>query len=331
MPNLWVDAAYEPEVGPGEQVTFTLLYGNTGGYENDVQLGSEFVREGRFVSSSPLPDRLSTFGLWAEWDVGDLAKNDSGSIDVTVEIADGLVPSDTVEISNKVFNHVDKDVDSFKITYHICEPITGVDFDWHPITPQTGDYVTFTASPQPPPAKQSIDYQWSFDDGGTATGNPVYHTYINSGTYSVNVTANNACSGPVSASHDVTVTGQSVTPVYDVELTPPTDAQSGLRGTSLSYGLTVRNTGDTADTFELSFKDVNGWTTRINPSSVNLRPDTTALVLVAVSIPLGVAASDSDVATISVTSQGDPTVTAKSALTTTVWEFNLFLPLVFKN
>jgi uncharacterized membrane protein len=93
----------------------------------------------------------------------------------------------------------------------------------------------------------------------------------------------------------------------------------------------VRNTGDTADTFELSFKDVNGWTASIIPSSVNLRPDRTAPVSVTVSIPPGVAAGDSDVATISVTSQGDPTVTAKNALTTTVWELNLFLPLVFKH
>jgi subtilisin family serine protease len=336
MPDLWIDAAYEPEVGSGEFVTFTLLYGNTGGYENDVQLRSEFVPEGRFVSSDPWADQLSTAGLWAEWDVGDLAKNDSGSIDVTVEIADGLVPSDTVEIWNVVHNHVGWDVGSFKITYHIadtaCEPITGVNFlPWSPISPQTSEIVTFTASLQPPTATLPIVYQWSFDDGGTAPGNPVYHTYTASGTYSVTVTAHNACGGPVSASRDVTVTGQPVNPVYGAELTPPTDAQSGLRGTSLSYGLTVRNTGDTADTFELSFKDVNGWTASIIPSSVNLRPDRTAPVSVTVSIPPGVAAGDSDVATISVTSQGDPTVTAKNALTTTVWELNLFLPLVFKN
>jgi hypothetical protein len=334
VPDLWIDADYNPEVLAGELVTYTLLYGNTGGYENDVHLRSEFVPEGQFISSSPLPDRLSTAGSWAEWDVGDLAKSGSGNIDVTIEIAAGLVPSGTVELWNAVFNHVDWSVDSVKVTYHItdthCEPITGVDFDWSPTNPQTGEIVTFTASPQPSAARQPIDYDWTFDDGGTAISNPVFHTYVDSGTFSVTVTADNACGGPVSASHNVTVTGQSVTPDYGVELTPPTDEQGGLKGSIVSYELTVHNTGDTADTFDLSYTDTSGWTTGITPASVNLLPATTAPVWVTVGIPSSATASDSDVTTVYATSQGDPTATATSTLTTTVWEYSLYLPLVFK-
>ncbi len=89
-----------------------------------------------------------------------------------------------------------------------CEPVTSVDFDWSPPAPGTGEVVTFTVtSVLPLTARLPITYEWSFGDGDSATGNPVYHTYVTGSIYSVNVTATNECGGPVWMSHTLTVTG----------------------------------------------------------------------------------------------------------------------------
>jgi hypothetical protein len=332
-PVLWTDADYEPEVRAGEESTFRLLYGNTGGYENNVRIRNEFPPEARFASSAPLPERMSITGLWAEWDVGDLGKDDQGSIDVTVAIAGDLVPSTTVEIWDYIYNHVGWEMDAFRITYHItdtaCEPITGVDFDWSPISPQTGEVVTFTASLQPSTAILPIAYQWGFGDGGTATGSPVYHTYTTSGTFSASVNATNACGNAVEMSHDVTAEGPTVTPTYGVELTPATAAKSGTPRETVIYQLSVHNTGDTADTFDLSFKDLDGWTTGVSPASANLLPGDAIPVSIAVNVPPDASGDHQDVATITATSQGGPTASASSTLTTT-GRFVFYLPAVFR-
>ena len=200
----------------------------------------------------------------------------------------------------------------------LCEPITRVDFDWTPPSPETGEVVTFTVTAiLPITATPLITYEWGFGDSGSATGDPVYHTYILSDTYTVNLTATNECGGPVVASHDVTVTGPVVTPTYGVELTPPTASDSGAPGDTVIYKLTVRNTGDTADTIDLSYVDVNGWTSGVTPAQVGLAPDGTAPVTVTVDIPSGAGDGDFDVAIVTATSQGDGMVSDSSTLTST--------------
>jgi PKD repeat protein len=73
-----------------------------------------------------------------------------------------------------------------------CAP-TGVKFDWSPHPVYVGVTDTFNASVsagQPP-----FTYTWTFgDDGSTATGNPVTHTFDLSGTFPVSLTVSNACS-----------------------------------------------------------------------------------------------------------------------------------------
>ena len=64
-------------------------------------------------------------------------------------------------------------------------------------------------------------------------------------------------------------------------------SDSGAPGDTVVYNLVVHNTGDTADVFDLSFADVNGWTTGVTPAQVGLAPDGTAPVTVTVDIPAG--------------------------------------------
>jgi hypothetical protein len=93
----------------------------------------------------------------------------------------------------------------------VIEPVclTDVDYNWTPYYPDAGELVTFTISTiLPVTATPPFTYQWGFDDGGSAWGSPVTHTYAVSGTYWATVTATNPCDIPRYMSHPITVTGE---------------------------------------------------------------------------------------------------------------------------
>ena len=58
----------EPSPCAGQPAQFTLLFGNTGGYENDVRIRNDFPPEAPFASSVPPPTHVDPSGLWVEWD-----------------------------------------------------------------------------------------------------------------------------------------------------------------------------------------------------------------------------------------------------------------------
>jgi hypothetical protein len=106
QPELWIASAYEPEVAPGQTASFTLRYGNDGGYENDVWIANEFPLEALFLGSDPAPGEVSADGRWVQWGVGDLARSDGGTITVTVSITETMPYSTSVGIWDGIFNHV---------------------------------------------------------------------------------------------------------------------------------------------------------------------------------------------------------------------------------
>jgi uncharacterized repeat protein (TIGR01451 family) len=79
-----------------------------------------------------------------------------------------------------------------------CNPLTGADFSFAPADPRIDDTVTFTATVTPSTASAPITYTWRFGDLGTATTtNPVVqHTYVTSGTYTVELDVTNPCTDP---------------------------------------------------------------------------------------------------------------------------------------
>jgi hypothetical protein len=105
-PDLWMTAAYSPDVLPGQPATFALTYGNTGGYENDTMLRAVFPADASFQQSVPAPDRVDPAGLWAEWDLGDLPQGAQGSIDVTALIAPDVPWFAALEVTADLYNHV---------------------------------------------------------------------------------------------------------------------------------------------------------------------------------------------------------------------------------
>jgi hypothetical protein len=86
--------------------SFTLRYGNHGGYENSVMVRNEFPLEALFESSAPEPAEMSEDGRTVWWSVGDLARGDEGAITVTVGITGTMPYSTSVGIWDGIYNHV---------------------------------------------------------------------------------------------------------------------------------------------------------------------------------------------------------------------------------
>lgn len=71
-----------------------------------------------------------------------------------------------------------------------CEPVTTADLTWLPTDPVNGELVTFTGSSD---GSDPITYTWDFGDSSGGTGITATHTYADSGDYTVEISATNAC------------------------------------------------------------------------------------------------------------------------------------------
>ena len=134
-----------------------------------------------------------------------------------------------------------------------------------------------------------------------------------------------------SPSLSVTASGASLAVVHPaVTASADTTAQSALQGEVIVYTLTVTNTGDFADTFNVTLGG-NTWTTSASAGSIDLAAGASGTV--EISVTVGAEASDS--VTVTFTSGLDDGVSSQVTLTSTREEpqpsgTTVFLPLVTK-
>jgi len=102
---------------------------------------------------------------------------------------------------------------------------------------------------------------------------------------------------------------------YGVTLQTGATAKTGAIGTTVSYTLTLKNTGIASDTFQLSCAGT--WTTTCQVDIGPVQPGETSKFPVKVSIPATAANGSIDTTTVTVTSTGDPSASASVSLTTT--------------
>jgi uncharacterized membrane protein len=99
-------------------------------------------------------------------------------------------------------------------------------------------------------------------------------------------------------------------------------------GTTVTYTLSLRNTGILTDTYNLAL-DGNAWPTFIDgASSVTLVAGASSAVSVVVSIPEAAAIGDSDAVRLTATSQTTPFVSDSAKLTTTSAYLKTYLPMI---
>jgi uncharacterized membrane protein len=106
-------------------------------------------------------------------------------------------------------------------------------------------------------------------------------------------------------------------PAYGIEFIPDSLSLTALPGTYAEYSIALTNTGNIEDTFDIAYAGNDpDWLVEIPVTSFTLAPGESAEVLVRVLVPTGTPAGESDVVTVSATSQGDDTVSASVDLTT---------------
>ncbi len=104
--------------------------------------------------------------------------------------------------------------------------------------------------------------------------------------------------------------------VHGVSVAPATKAKFGKPGTTVTYTLTVTNTGNGIDTFNATVTG-NSWPTPVPASVGPLAAGASSAVTVTTSIPAGALEEALDIANVTFTSAGDPSKSASSILTTT--------------
>ncbi len=112
-------------------------------------------------------------------------------------------------------------------------------------------------------------------------------------------------------------TNPSFPTTYGVTVVPATKAKFGKPFTTVTYSLTVTNTGSVADVFNAMVVPGINWPTSVPTPVGPLAAGASSAVTVTVTIPAGTPDGGHDTVQVTFTSAGDPSKSDSSALTTT--------------
>ena len=91
-----------------------------------------------------------------------------------------------------------------------CIPVTQTSFTWTPLTPTVSQPVRFSGQAEGSPL---ITMTWALGEDGSGSGAVITHTFTMAGSYTVTLTATNAC-GVDWATQQVVVEGSMPYPIY---------------------------------------------------------------------------------------------------------------------
>jgi uncharacterized membrane protein len=132
--------------------------------------------------------------------------------------------------------------------------------------------------------------------------------------------------GDTSKTAKATVTTY-VQPLYALTLTPASAEETSLPGNTVTYNLTLTNTGQLVDSYTVTIGG-NTWDTAVELPADPLPAGESAPVKVTVTIPGDAPYGAADTVDVTLTSTGDPTQFATSSLTSKVWEHVHWLPSI---
>ena len=105
----------------------------------------------------------------------------------------------------------------------------------------------------------------------------------------------------------------AVPPKVGINVSISPSKSSALPGNSLSYKVTVMNTGDATDTFDLSVHGGTGWSPSISQNSLTLDAGASSEVTLMVKVPSWAGAGASSTITVTATSRADPSVSSSAS------------------
>ena len=173
-------------------------------------------------------------------------------------------------------------------------------------TPSVGahvyDYGTVVdISATAPTAGAGEQYVWN---GWTGTGTGSYTGSNNS----AQVTMSSAITETASWTYQVRSVSVSISP----------SDNSGANGATLTYAVTVNNTGNVSDNYSLAVTDNAGWSPSVSPTLLTVSLGSSGSATLSVTIPSGAIGGTIDNITVTATSQTDNTVSASNSCTAEV-------------
>lgn len=135
---------------------------------------------------------------------------------------------------------------STQVTITVIDyPIAG--FSYSPNEPLVDQIMTFDAAASNPVGGTITEYAWKFGDGQTGTGKTPTHSYLTTGTFTVNVTVTDSEGLTNSTTRTVTVR------IHDIAITSLTATPSTVRmGETVTIHIIADNNGNFTESFSIT-------------------------------------------------------------------------------
>jgi PKD repeat protein len=115
-------------------------------------------------------------------------------------------------------------------------------YTFSPTNPTAGQSVSFNGSGSSDPDGNVVQWQWSFGDGQSATGQFVNHSYGSSGTYTITLTVRDDDGATDSETQQISVGAPARPDLVIANLT--VSPQQPTLGTTLTFSITIANQGN---------------------------------------------------------------------------------------
>jgi PKD repeat protein len=305
-------------------------------YSNEPEPNGKRINIGAYgntqeASKSPPPTILSFYPLSPMIDAAGATRTFNITINQIVNVSwqiNGTEVQTNESVTAAAYTNTSAANGTWNVSVAVSNPngtaiqtwIWKVGMNQHPITsyshspgnPVINQTITFDASNSTDPDGNIINYDWNFGDGNiTNTTEPIItHAYASVGTYTVNltVTDDDGATNATTKFIDIIVFGIDLS----CNITNKTIPSCG----SVTYNITVLNTGNTHDTLILKLPPPaeSGWSEWLDFYSVELAPNESTEVVLIVSNVVGLPRGNYREVKVTGTSQGDP---AKSDFVTT--------------
>jgi len=299
------------EVVAGDDVRYVLEYANTGlAVAENVTITDELDLERLTnVVYTSYPPIAATQGVTHVWTLPKLSYGQRGVITVTAKSLMTMTLYNEATITGTTsIGKPTPDGNTGNNASAICYAVDDLSLQYAPSVPRVGQTIHFTATAS---GSSPITYTWAAADGWSASGAAPSYAFTGRGNHTVWLTATNPCG----AAYTNTVV---FVQEYGVNLDPHSGAITENPDKTVTYTLTLENTGNVSDTYNIA-SAVSGqsWATTLTSAVGPVGAGDVASFDVTVEIPDTATDGQQSIATITATSQNDSSKSDSSVLTTT--------------
>jgi uncharacterized repeat protein (TIGR01451 family) len=328
-------------VNAGQNLTYTLLYSNTGTLNaTSVIITESYDANTTFISSVPASD----IGTNNKFTIGSLASGASGSVTIMVRVSPSVPNGTTVTNTATIDSAQTEPLSATATTLVTSQPILSITKDVDKLTAHPNETLIYTITVRNNGTANATGVTLtdaipsgatlvpgSITEGGTGTATITWNLgtltpgqtkvvgfKVKVGSDFTGIITNIASvdSDQTEEQSDDANTMVSKTMVVDILLSPPSQTKEILKCGKAVFPITVRNKGDTTDKITLTFtQPPSGWSVSLDRTEVTLDPGASTIVYLSTSACMETGRITTDVKG---TSGNDPHVTSSVSTLTII-------------